>query len=195
MLDNILKHRAELSRALANHHYERMPDGGLFFPRAGAIATGVFRTWLNGSDERIDPNMMMLVGLDDILKVYFQQSAQRTAFYIAPFSDNETPSNALTAATFPATLTEFINYAESARPVWDDADAVASQTAANTTTPARFTIGSGGGTVWGAALTTASAKSATSGLLVCASKFAAARTMLEGDKLDIEYAITAADGS
>lgn len=194
MLDQLMLHRAELSRALRNRRFERMDDGRLLFPEAGLIAAGVFRTWVNGAGEQIDPNILVLTGLDDILNVYFAQSSQRTAFYIAPFSGNVDPAPTLTAATFTATQTEFTNYTESTRVLWDK-DAEATQSIANAGTPARFTAGSGGGTVWGAAMGTASAKSATSGLLVCCAKFSASRVLQTGDKLDIEYAITAADGS
>jgi hypothetical protein len=152
----------------------------------------VFTTRVNGADERIDANLLTLAGLSDILRVYWAQSAQRTAFYIAPFADNVDPANTLTAATFNATLTEFINYDETARPAWAK-DAEANQSIANATTPARFTISTGGGTVWGAALSTVATKSSGSGLIVPCSKFAAARVLLAADKLDIEYAITAAD--
>ena len=194
MLDTLMRHRTELSRALRNHHYENMPDGRVLFPRQGLTAAGVFRHRQNCRDERIDPNVLALAGLSNILSVYFAQASAAAAFYSAPFSDNEEPANTLTAANFNSTLTEFTNYTQTARPTWAK-DAEAGQVIANATTPARFTIAPGGGTVWGAALVTSSAKSGTGGLLVCCAKFAAARVLLEGDNLDIEYAITAADGS
>lgn len=193
MLDTLMRNRNELARALRNHHYEAMDDGRVLFPRQGLIAAGVFRTWVNGGDERVDSNVLTLAGLSNILSVYFAQGSQAAAFYVAPFSDNEEPANTLTAATFASTLTEFTNYTQSTRPTWAK-DAEASQSIGNATTPARFTIDAGGGTVWGASLITASAKSSTGGLLVPCSKFAAARVLLEGDNLDIEYTITAEDG-
>lgn len=194
MLDTLMRHRGELARTLRNHHYENLPDGRVLFPRQGLVMAGVFRPRVNCANESIEPNVLTLTGLSSILSVFFAQAAQAAAFYIAPFSDNETPANTLTAANFTATLTEFTNYTQSARPTWAK-DAEASQSIANATTPARFTIDTGGGTVWGAALMTASAKSSTAGLLVCCAKFGAARVLLEGDNLDIEYAITAEDGS
>lgn len=187
------KHSNDFARALRNHRYERTPEG-IYFPEQKALVTGVFRTRINGGPEQVDANVMLYAGLDDILKVYFKNSAQRTAFYVAPFSGNVEPAQTLTAATFPGTQTEFTNYDESARPSWAS-DAEASQAVANATTPALFTCSSGGGTVWGAGLTTVATKSNTGGLMVCCAKFAAARTLLEGDKLSIEYAIAAADGS
>jgi hypothetical protein len=194
MLDLLQKHRAELSRALRNHHYECMDDGRVLFPQSGLIGAGSFRTWVNGADEQITPNVFTLAGLSYMLKAGVAQFAQLTALYVAPFSQNADPANTLTAATFNSALTEFINYDETARPLWNK-DAEASQAIGNTTTPARFTISTGGGTVWGAALISASAKSSASGTLLPCAKFAAARVLLAADKLDIEYVLTAADGS
>lgn len=192
MFDALMKHRGEFARALANFQYETMPDGRVLFAKQGAVVGGVFRHRVNGADEQIDANVMMLAGLSDLLKTYFAQLAQHTAYYIAPYSAAADPADTMTAATFNGLLTEFTNYTESSRPTWAK-DAEASQSIANTTTPARFTINTGGGTVWGAALSTAQAKSATSGVLVCCARFAAARVLLATDKLDIEYAISAAD--
>lgn len=193
MLDSLMRHRSELARALRNHRYETMDDGRVLFPAQGVVVGGVFRTRVNGGDEQIDPNVLALAGLSNILAVYFDQAAQTAAHYIAPFSENEEPANTLTAANFNSTLTEFTNYTQSTRPTWAKDDE-ASQSIANAGTPARFTMDTGGGTIWGAALMTASAKSSTSGLLVCCAKFAVGRVLLAGDNLDIEYEITAADG-
>lgn len=195
MNDALLRqHGSEFARALRNHRYELTPDGGIYFNESKSLFKGAFRTRLNDGPEQIDSNIMLFTGLDDILKVYFKNSSQRTAFYVAPFSGNVDPAQTLTAATFPATQTEFINYTQSARPTWAS-DAEASQAVANAAVPALFTCDTGGGTVWGAALSTVATKSSTSGLMVCCAKFAAARTLLAGDKLSIEYAIAAADGT
>jgi hypothetical protein len=72
-------------------------------------------------------------------------------------------------------------------------DAEASQSVANNTTKATFTIDTGGGTIYGAGLLSASAKSSASGKLVCSSAFAASRVLLVADTLAIKYTITAAD--
>lgn len=186
------KHRAEFARALANFHYEATP-AGLLFPKQDTVMGGVFRHRLNDGPKAIEPNVMALAGLSDFLKVYFAGAAQTAAFYIAPYSGTATPTSALTAANFTATQTEFTNYDESARVTWAD-DAESGQSIANATTPARFTIATGGGDIRGAAMVSASAKSSTSGLLVCCAAFASARLGLQaGDKFDIEYEITASD--
>jgi len=190
----LMQHRTELARALRNHHVERA-DNGLYFPKQGLFVGGVFRTWVNGKDEQVDPNVMMLAGLTDILAVYFDQAAARTAFFIAPFSNNVTPTNDLTNLTIVSTLGEFVHYSEANRQSWAKDDAAA-QAISNHTTPATFTADATAGTVWGAWLTTSATKSSTSSQLpVCATKFAGARVLQENDQLSIEYTITAADGS
>ncbi len=186
--------RNDLARALRTHRYEPSGDGRILLPAAGAFVGGAFKSSLNGEDARISPNVLVDQGLIDILKVYLAQGAQRTAFYIAPFAGNVVPDGtALTAANFDATQTEFVDYSETTRPAWTP-DAIATKTAANAATPATFTISVINSTVWGFAMLTASAKNATTGVLLCCSKDAAARSNLQiGDKLNVEYDITAQD--
>lgn len=183
--------KADLARALRNHNFEISPQG-VFIPGANVFVGGGFRHWVNRRDERIDPNTMTLEGLTYLIKAGVAGFGQISNWYVALFSDNESPTTALTAATFPATLTEFTNYAEGTREAWAQ-DAEASQAITNDTTKAEFTCSAGGGTVWGAALTSAAAKSATTGTLLAASKFSAVRTLAEGDVLALEYTLTAAD--
>lgn len=193
MIQDLMRYRPELSRALHNFHYERAPTGVLF-PRSGIFLGGVFTTRVNGAAEMVTPNVMLFAGLDDILKVYFKQSAARPAFYLVPFRLEVDPPQELTAATFGATMGEFVEYSETTRPVWTAGD-VQDQGVSNTESPARFTSTATGGTVWGAALTTASAKNSASGLLVACGKFDTARVLTgTSDKLDIEYAFVGQDG-
>lgn len=192
-MNNILKtHRAEIARALRNHKYERT-ESGVLFTKQKLMATGAFVTRVNGEDERIDPNMVVNQGLDDVLNVYFGNVAKRVNFYLAPFSGSGAITAGLTAATFPGTQTEFTNYTESGRVAWTAPTTTSTQSLGNTASPARFTIGTGGGTIWGAAMTTVQTKSSTSGVLVAASLFSASRVLLAADKLDIEYILTASD--
>lgn len=194
MFEQILpRHRDEFRRAMANFHFEPYGDGKrVLFPRQKALLAGAFRHTVNGGDERIDANVITFAALSDILRVYFAQSAQPTAFYVLPFINDVEPAQSLTAATFHATMGEFTNYTESTRPTWAK-DAEASQSIANATTPARFTIATGGGTVRGAALSTAQAKLANTGVIVPCARFADDRVLAAGDKLDIEYTILASD--
>lgn len=186
--------RNDLRQALRTHRYERTDDGRLYLPHIKAFVGGVFNSTLNGHDARVIPNDMVHEGLDDILGVYFKQASQRTAFYIAPFSGNVTPDPAtLTAANFASTQTEFIDYTESARPAWTPG-AVASQSIDNAASLAVFTVNQDASTIWGFALLTAAPKQATTGLLVCCAKDTTARDNLRsGDKLNVEYDLTAQD--
>lgn len=186
--------RNDVRRALASHRFERTDDGRLYVPAAQAFIGGVFNHNVNQHNARVTPNDMVNQCLDDVLAVYFKQSAQRTAFYIAPFAGNVTPDPAtLTAANFAATQTEFTDYNESARPAWDPGD-VEAQAVDNAANLARFTMSEDNSTIWGFAMLTAAPKSATTGILVCCAKDATARDGLKaGDKLNVEYDLTASD--
>lgn len=193
MID-IKKVRAELAREFSQHKYDVQDDGRILFSRPRIVLGGVFTHRVNGADERVDHNLMLNAGLDNILGVVFKGVAQAANYYIAPFSSNNNIDPNLVAADFNAALTEFTTYSEGARPGWVSG-AVASQSVGNGASPARFTI-STIGNVYGAALATVSTKnpSVNHGLLVCCSKFAYPRTNLQvGDKLDIEYTFSASD--
>lgn len=190
---DLIRHRAEFARALRNYNFERTTDGRVLFPRQGLFIAGVFSARVDGGPRDVFPNTFVNEGLDDVLQVYFHGTSQRTGFFIAPFSNNVTPAAGLTAATFAATQGEFTNYTESTRVAWVEA-AASGQSISNSASPARFTIGTGGGTVWGAGMLSASAKSATTGVLPAAGKFGdEALTLTAGSKLDVEYAIDAQD--
>lgn len=192
MNDILQKMRPEILRALDSHKYERT-SRGIYMPAANVHFGGVFRTWVNDRDEQIDPNVVMLAGLSAMLRAFFAQAAQYTAFYIVPFSNNATPTDDMDASTIQ-TLGEFTHYTEAQRQLWAK-DAEANQTIANAAAPATFTADATAGTVWGAWITTASTKSSTSTQLpAAASKFGGARVLQQNDKLSIEYAFTAADG-
>jgi hypothetical protein len=191
--------RDEIRRALSNFHYERTKDG-IYFRGPNQLFKGVFRHRLVEAcgaalPWNVEPNTWTFNGLDDILQTYFAQLAQHTQFFIAPFSGNVTPQQTWTAANFAENSTEFENYSESTRVLWDP-DAEADQTIQNAAVPARFTIDVvGPSAVYGAGMIAdASVKGDNTGLLVAAAKFSTAQTGLtNGSKLDIEYTITAAD--
>ncbi|MDN5939335.1 MAG: hypothetical protein L0H83_11830 [Salinisphaera sp.] len=162
-------------------------------PGAKAFVGGVFTSWLNDGPKRVAPNIVVNQALDSVLDSFFVGTTPPTAFYLAPFSGNVTPAATLTAATFASTLTEFTDYSESTRQVWTPG-AVASQAVDNSASVATFTVSVAGGTVWGFGMLTASAKSATTGLCVAATKDAESRTGLAiGDTLNVNYGFAASD--
>jgi len=137
----------------------------------------------------IIPNIVVDEGILYLLNAGLAQGSQATALYIALFGGATTPANTLTAATFAGVQTEFTNYTETTRVVWAK-DAAAANSIGNTTTPALFTMATGGGTVRGAALiATASGKGATTGTLIAAAKFPSDKIMSAGEELRIRYTI------
>jgi hypothetical protein len=66
MIDRDLKkHRAEFARYMANKQYE-VSDEGIYFPKASAIAKGIYTHDVNGSDVREDSNIDCTSGLSFI---------------------------------------------------------------------------------------------------------------------------------
>lgn len=201
--------RAFVQGCLEDFRYERTDHGTLLLPKGNKKADGKveiggrFRHAVNTlaarlrgdmsfTDIAIDSNLIVFEGIDYVLATAFKGTGQTSAYFIAPYAGAVDPSQALTHATWVAALTEFVNYTEGARQSWAT-DAEAAQTVHNATTPAVFTLNTGGGTVNGAALVSSSAKSAVTGLLIAASRFGAARVMLAGDKLSLEYDIVGSD--
>lgn len=186
--------RADIRRALAGHHYE-LDGPRLYVPSAKVSLGGVFETDVNGRDRRIDPNLFPTAALIDVLNVYFRSGTQRTAFYLAPFSNSTAPTADLTGATFTGTQGEFTNYSESARPAWTPPGSVPTTASIdNAASLGVFTISAASSTVWGFGLLTSQPKSDTTGLLVACALFSAARSGLQvGDVLNTKYTFSAAD--
>lgn len=181
--------RHELSRAVSNHRYDKT-DSGLYFPAQGLTVGGIFEAAVGLGPYEPAPNLVPLEGLNHLLSVALAQGVQKLDFYIALFSGNVTVQNTWTGANFVANATEFTNYDEATRVEWEKG-AVAAGAVGNTDTPAVFTVGAGGGTVRGAALLEASAKSATTGVLIAAARFATDKVMAEDEELRIKYTISA----
>lgn len=185
------KHRAEALRRLRNGQFETEGGAVLMTADDGTQLKfhGHWEVQVGDGPWEITPNRVVDEGILHILGVALDQGSQNAAFYIAPFGGNVTPAASWTAANFTANSTEFTNYDETTRVLWAN-DAAASNAIGNTTTPATFTIATGGGTIRGAALISASAKSATTGVLVAAARFAADKAMAATEELRVKYIIT-----
>lgn len=180
----------EIIRRLNNRQYERVDNGLIFVPKLGMFAQGVFRHNVNGLDERVDPNLVVDEGLNRILDVSYNDGTQITAWNIGLFTGSSTPASNWTGANITANSTEFTNYTQTTRQAWTSNGVSAGGVVSNSSATAQFTADTGGGTVWGAFLAQASAKSATTGVLNSASKFAGSRSLLAGDNLNISYTLT-----
>lgn len=192
MFDNdIIKHNLEFARAIDNFQYEQS-DRGVFFPKQKVFVSGGFTTWVNGRDMQYDPNLVPAEGIAQILK----SGLSGASWYIAPFVNNTAVQSTLTAATFTATMGEFTAYDEAARQAWTiGADPTAGEYS-NSASPAVVTASSAvdannGVDIYGAAVIGASAKSATTGKLVCCSLFSGSRNLKPTDKLTIQYDVSA----
>jgi hypothetical protein len=167
-----------------NMQLSNFRPGGRFYTQI--VKNGVEGPW------EVDNNMVVDQGIMHFLGATLDQVTQNSAFYIALFGGNVTVVSTWTAANFTSNSTEFTNYTESNRVLWAN-DAAAANSIGNDTTPAVFTIGSGGGTVRGAALLSVATKSSTSGVLIAAARFATDKVLAEDEELRIKYIIGGAD--
>lgn len=188
-LKNLMKHFPELRRALRNMHYELTENGAVFLPKQKLTLGGCFVHDVNGQDYQVDPNLIVNEGLNDVLDVYLHNQAQIATWYVAPFTGNVTPLATWTAANYTSNSTELTAYDEATRVAFVEA-AAASQSISNLASKAAFTINATV-TVYGAALISASAKSATTGKLFAATRFATSRNLVDDDILNIGYTISA----
>lgn len=190
-------------RAVRNNRHEIAEDGAILIPGAKAFIGGAFGHMYAppgmefGPKTIGKPNRVVGEGLNTILNLLGGHTTS-AALYLAPFSGNVTPAANWTGANWKDNATEFTAYSPSTRLPWTTVAATAGQLtnaaalAAGTLT---FT-GDGPYTIRGAALASASAKSATTGLLVAAARFGADLTgMVGGGKLALEYSLSAIDES
>lgn len=181
--------RNELARAFAAHKYDVAPSG-LYFPQARIMVGGVFGASVDGGPTAWGDNAVTNEGINAMMATFFNQQAQPTGWYIAPFTNNIAPTNALTAATFTSTQGEYTGYTQTARQQWAPDAVPTAQVVQNSVAPAVFTIGASATTVYGAALLTASAKSATTGVSAAAGLFGTANVLNPGSQLSVQYALS-----
>lgn len=193
MLSNELrKHAREFLGYLKNRKYERT-ERGIYFPVARAFASGEYTHNVNGADERVDHNLLVDEGLDYLLTVGLFNGTKIGTWYLALYGGNYTPVAALTAASFPATASEITSttegYTETVRQTWVPT-APNPNIIDNVASKAAFTIATASSlVVYGAALLSESTRGATTGTLMSATKFAAARTLYNTDVFNLGYRV------
>jgi hypothetical protein len=142
-------------------------------------------------------NTFTTEGMAYLLNVMFYTTAKAGSaiFYVGLFKNNVTPALSDTAS---AKLGASGTYGECQDADYDSpATDKPSYTVASTTTasctnaasPASFTMNAGI-TAYGAFLSTAAAKTATTGTLMCAKKFSTARAVIADDVLAVTYVIS-----
>lgn len=147
--------------------------------------------------EEVSKNLIVNQGLDHFLNVVMGATAKITTWYVGIFTNNVTPA----AADVPSSqLGAAGTYGEGQdadydlpltnKPEYIDAPSTA-QVMSNSGTPAAFTIAATL-TIYGAFISSVSAKTATTGTLLAAKQFDASRAVIDNDVLSVQYDITAA---
>lgn len=134
------------------------------------------------------PNIVVNVGLNDVLTQYFKGAAYTAAFYVG--LKNSGSIVAGDTMSSHVGWTENTTYSEGARQTLT-LGAVSGQSVDNSGARATFTI-SGTTTINGAFVTTNSTKGGTTGTLYGGADFSAARTLSTGDTLFVTITLTAA---
>ena len=190
MIDSdLIKHAGEFKGYLDNHQYE-VSDEGVEFPRAKVMIFGEYEDNYGRT-----PNLVPTAGLNHILMVALSNTAKLNNFYLALYSGNYTPTDALTAANFAATATEITSgtegYSEGTRRPWTPTitaagvmDNYAAKAAFSIVTATQLTIR-------GAALLSDQVKGSTSGVLISAAKFAQDRIEYNGNEYNLGYRVRA----
>lgn len=185
--------RKELRNSLHNEVFD-VTEEGIYFPRQGIIAKGEYFHRVNGGKWDVDKNLITTEGLAHMLNVSLGAKQKPSGYYLALFSGSASPAANWTASSFSSAANEIVSmtegYTNPTRPEW-----VSTQTSTssidNMQAVANVTIATSSAlNVTGAAMLSNSTRGGTSGVLISASKYAAARTFQDGDKYDIGYRIS-----
>lgn len=171
-----------------------MTSEGIVFRRSGILAAGRYHDFVNGETIGVEKNLLPDAAILSILNVYFGSTAKFPAWYFALFAGALNPTSGLTAANFSATMTEITSstqgYSEATRPQWTPG-AAAGGVIGNLTSKSAFTIiCTTSITVEGAALVSNNTKGGTSGVLASCARFAAPRTLFNGDAYELGYTVS-----
>jgi hypothetical protein len=185
--------RNELAKALKDDVYD-MTEEGLYFPRQGVIASGEYFDRVNGGAWEINSNLIVDEGLAHILNVALGAAAKPASYHIALFSGSAAPAANWTAANFATVASEIVSmsegYTSPTRPVWTPTD-TNGNSIDNMGAVASLTIATSSQlNVTGAALLTNSSRGGTTGKLISATKYTAARVFQDGDTYDVGYRLS-----
>lgn len=189
-MNDLMQHRGEFARAIANKKYE-LTDDGVLFPDQKVLVAGVMSDSLNGGPWGAGPNIIPTAALNLLLDQLVGGAVQVNPWYVGLFSGNVTPAATLTGANFASTMTEFTGYVGLNRMTYNEAVAVGG-VVDNAASRATFVM-TAGGTIYGGALLSAQAKGAAGAsdkLLACA-RFASSRTVAIDDELAVKYTLSA----
>ena len=185
--------RQELAAELRAERFDLTPEG-VYFPRQSVLAAGEYFDRVNGGEWARTPNLVVNEGMAHILNVALGATAKPAGYFLALFNGAATPQANWTAAGFAATAGEVVSmsegYTSPTRPAWTPGVA-ATNSIDNMAAVATVTIAATSQiNVTGAAMLTSSVRGGTTGVLVSATRYAAARTFQNGDTYDIGYRLS-----
>lgn len=180
-----------IATAIARENFD-FTENGVMFPDQGIIASGMYLDRINGGEWHETANLVTKEGRIAALNTFLGSKAKPAGAYLALFSGTAAPAANWTAANFTATASEIVSqtegYNSANRPAYTTADATDQEYIDNFTNVARLTIiTSSELTVTGAAVLTSAARGGTTGVLISAAKFPAARTFQNGDIYELGY--------
>ena len=185
--------RNELALALDREQYD-LTDEGVYFPRQGVLAAGEYFDRINGGEWQRTKNLIPTEGLAHILNVAMGSTAKPAGYFLALFSGAAAPAANWTAASFAAAASEIVSltegYASATRPAWTPTN-TSTGSIDNMSSVASVTIATSSQlNVTGAAMLTNSNRGGTTGVLVSATKYAAARVFQSGDTYEVGYRLS-----
>lgn len=185
--------RHELAIALGREQYD-LTDDGVYFPRQGVLAAGEYFDRINSGEWQRTKNLIPTEGLAHILNVALGSTAKPAGYFLALFSGAAAPAANWTAASFAAAASEIVSltegYTNATRPAWTPAN-TSTGSIDNMASVASVTIATSSQlNVTGAAMLTTSTRGGTTGVLVSATKYAAARVFQDGDTYEVGYRLS-----
>ena len=185
--------RNELALALDREQYD-LTDEGVYFPRQGVLVAGEYFDRINGGEWQRTKNLIPTEGLAHILNVAMGSTAKPAGYFLALFSGAAAPAANWTAASFAAAASEIVSltegYTSATRPAWTPTN-TSTGSIDNMASVASVTIATSSQlNVTGAAMLTNSTRGGTTGVLVSATKYAAARVFQSGDTYEVGYRLS-----
>lgn len=169
-------------------------EQGVYFPKQGIVARGEYFDRINGGEWQTTGNLVVNEGLTHLLNVALGSTAKPAGYYLALFSGATAPAANWTAANFASVASEIVSmtegYTNATRPAWTPAN-TSTNSIDNFASVASLTIATAATlNVTGAAMLTNSVRGGTTGTLISASKYAAARTFQNGDVYEVGYRLS-----
>ena len=183
----------DLENDLKAENYQ-MTEQGIYFPKQGILAQGEYFDRINGGEWQTTHNLVVNEGLAHLLNVAMGTTAKPAGYYLALFSGATAPAANWTAANFSSVAAEIVSmtegYTNATRPQWTPQNTT-TNSIDNFNAVAKVTIATSSQlTVTGAAMLTNSTKGGTTGTLISASKYTAARVFQGGDEYEIGYRLS-----